>query len=163
MSFPFRGVLWTRAQRVWEMARQNPTPEYFGELAKKYSDDPGSSALGGEIPPIRKYGGQPVLEEKAFALSKGELSGIIQVDQHYIVLLCLGQTEPTVTDIEEVRDEIYKDLFEKKQRAAMAKYFQHLQDFSTIDNYLAGTSQSPRERLRAAGKSPKLQPVPARR
>ncbi len=132
-----------RAQRVWDMARTNPTTEYFAELAKKYSVDPSSSALGGQIPLIRKHGGEPVLEKEAFSLKEGELSSVVQVDQRYIILLCLGQTEPTTIDVEEARDAIYKDLFEKKQHAAMARYFQQMQDMATIDNLLTKTSQSP--------------------
>jgi hypothetical protein len=43
----------------------------------------------------------------------------------------------------EVRDELHADLFEKKQRIEMARYFTHLRESAAIDNLLAGTSQSP--------------------
>lgn len=132
-----------RAQRVWEMARNKPTVEYFGKLAEEYSIEPGSRALGGVVPPIKKHGGRPILEKEAFSLKPGELSGIIQVGQRYIILLCEGLTEPTKVDFAEVRKYIYEDIHEKKQRIAMAKYFEHLQDTASIDNYLAGTSHTP--------------------
>ena len=41
-----------------------------------------------------------------------------------------------------VKDELQKDLHEKKLRAAMAKEFDRLKETSQIDNFLAGTSQS---------------------
>ncbi|NLE39125.1 MAG: peptidylprolyl isomerase [Pirellulaceae bacterium] len=117
--------------------------DFFGNLAEQYSRDPGSKNLRGQVPPIRKFGGQPVLEREAFALQPGELSGIIQVDDMYVVLFCQGHTTPENVDLATVRDLIVEDLREKKLHQAMADYFQRLQDFSTVDNYLAGTTQSP--------------------
>jgi parvulin-like peptidyl-prolyl isomerase len=133
-----------RAQEVWEKARANPSPDFFGDLSAEYSIEPGSRALRGEVPPIQKYGGQPLLEKEAFALAAGELSGIIQVDrERYVILKCVGQTTPVAVEFAEVRDEIHKDIREKKLRMAMADHFVKLQDEATIDNFLAGTTQSP--------------------
>jgi parvulin-like peptidyl-prolyl isomerase len=133
-----------RAQRVWEMANSNRTPEYFGELAAEYSMDPSSKTLRGHVPPIQRHGGQPELEKAAFSLRPGELSSIIQVAANrYVILLCEGHTAPVDVDFAEVRDEIYADLYKKKLRIAMANYFQQLQDGATVDNYLAGTSHRP--------------------
>src|SRR5690606_30835786 len=68
-----------RAQEVWEKARKNPSPDYFGDLAAEYSVEPTSKALRGEVPPLGRHGGQPQLEKVAFELREGELSGVIQV------------------------------------------------------------------------------------
>ncbi|OHB73271.1 MAG: hypothetical protein A2V70_20210 [Planctomycetes bacterium RBG_13_63_9] len=62
-----------------------------------------------------------------------------------MILFCEGYTKPTEVDFDSVRDLIYEDVHEKKQRIAMAKYFQQLQDAATIDNYLAGSSQRPQK------------------
>jgi parvulin-like peptidyl-prolyl isomerase len=142
-----------RAQQVWEMARKKPTIEYFSDLAAEYSIEPGSRALRGEVPPIQKHGGQPLLEKEAFSLNAGELSGVVQVGGTYIILLCEGRTRPVGVSFEEVRDEVYLHVHEMKQRLAMAKYFGQLQDKATIDNYLAGTSHSPKK---PAGPQPTL-------
>ena len=132
-----------RTQRVWEMARANPTKEHFGDLAAQYSADPGGKALRGEVPPIQKHGGQPVLEKEAFSLQPGQLSSIIQVGTNrYAILFCEGRTDPVHVDFATVRNEIYADIHEKKLRIAMADQFQRLQDVATIDNYLAGTVHS---------------------
>ncbi len=132
-----------RAQEVWEKARRNPTAEFFGTLAEQYSIEPGSQALRGEVPPIRKHGGQPALEKEAFSLKPGELSSIVQIGDKYVILFCEGYTKPIDVKFEEVKEEIYKDIYEKKLRLAMAEYFEHLQDTAAIDNYLAGTSRTP--------------------
>lgn len=132
-----------RAQEVWEQARQNPTPEFFGQLAEKYSIEASSRALRGEVPPIQKHGGQPKLEEEAFSLQPGQLSGIVAMGDKFAILLCLGHTEPRHVEFAAVKALIQEDIHEKKLRLSMAQYFQNLQDNSTIDNYLTGTSHSP--------------------
>ena len=132
-----------RAQEVWQLARQNPTLENIGNLAETYSVDPTTKSLRGEVPPIRRWGGQPALEREAFALKPGELSGVVQVADRFMVLFCEGYTEPAQVSFAEVRDELHADLFEKKQRIEMARYFTHLRESAAIDNLLAGTSQSP--------------------
>jgi parvulin-like peptidyl-prolyl isomerase len=134
-----------RAQEVWRLARENPTAEKIGELAEKYSVDPTSRTLRGEVPPIQKYGGQPAIEREAFALKPGELSGVLQIADRFLVLFCEGYTVPAQVKFAEVRSELYDDIFEKKQRIEMARYFSHLREAATIDNFLAGTSQSPPE------------------
>jgi parvulin-like peptidyl-prolyl isomerase len=140
-----------RAQEVWQLARQNPTLENIGNLAETYSVDPTTKSLRGEVPPIRRWGGQPALEREAFALKPGELSGVVQVADRFMVLFCEGYTEPAQVSSAEVRDELHADLFEKKQRIELARYFTHLRESATIDNLLAGTSQSPTRPNAAAG------------
>jgi len=82
-----------RAQEVWDKARRNPSIEYFGDLATEYSIEPTSKSLRGEVPPIQRFGGQPQLENAAFKLQPGELSGIIQIRDKFIILRCEGRTE----------------------------------------------------------------------
>ncbi|MFM7250341.1 MAG: peptidylprolyl isomerase [Planctomycetaceae bacterium] len=132
-----------RAQEVWQLARQNPVPEAFGELAERYSVDPTTRALRGEVPPIQRYGGQPAIEREVFALRPGELSGVVQIADRFMVFLCEGYTEPRKVEFQEVRDELYIDIEDKKQRVEMARYFGHLREGAAIDNFLAGTSQAP--------------------
>jgi parvulin-like peptidyl-prolyl isomerase len=134
-----------RAQEVWRLARTNPTREHFGDLAEQYSVEAGSRALRGEVPPIQKNGGQPLLEREAFSLSPGEISSIIQVDQSFVILLCEGRTKPEMVELSEVRDNIYKDVHRKKLNHAMGNYFQQLRAQATIDNFVAGTTQSPKK------------------
>lgn len=132
-----------RAQEVWQLARDNPSVENFGLLAEQYSIDSVSRTLRGEVPPIQRHGGQPLLEKEAFALQPGELSGIIQIGETYVILLCEGHTQPRPVEFAAVRDLIYGDVYEKKLRMEMAKHFERLQAEAHIDNFLAGTIKSP--------------------
>jgi parvulin-like peptidyl-prolyl isomerase len=133
------------AKKVWKMATDNPDRNYFGDLAYQYSIEPASKTNRGEVPPIQKHGGRPTLEEEAFKLRAGEISGLVNVGDFWIVLYCLGQTTPVVQDFDAVKDELYNDLLEKKLRIAMDDKFAEMRDSAQIDNFLAGTSQPGRQ------------------
>jgi hypothetical protein len=132
-----------RAQEVWQMARENPTVDNFGLLAEQYSIDTVSRTLRGEVPPIQRHKGQKALEDEAFSLQPGQLSGIVQIGDNYVILLCEGRTEPRNIQLPEVRDLIYADVYEKKLRMEMARHFERLQSEAQVDNFLAGTVKSP--------------------
>ena len=133
-----------RAQEVWEAARQKPTVENFGELAAKYSIERSSRALEGQVPPIRRYGGQPILEEEAFALKPGDLSGMIQLDDKYVILFCEGYTKPIDVEFASVKKDIVEDIRDKKERLAMNEYYERMQESTTVDNFLdPAASHSP--------------------
>jgi len=129
------------AQEVWQMARDNSTEQFFGELASQYSVEPSSRSNFGKIPPLRRHSGQPMLEEAAFKLQPGELSGIIETGGQYVVLRSQGKTTPVVADLSAVRNELTKDILEKKQRQAMEKHLESLLSSAQIDNFLVPKSQ----------------------
>ncbi len=148
------------ALKVWNMASANPQAEYFGQLANQFSVEPASKANFGEVPPIQKHGGRPELEAEAFDLQVGEISKVVQVGDHWIVLYCLGRTQPRVTEFEAVRGELDSNIREKKLRLAMGKRFQSMREDAQIDNFLAGTSQTGKAAVRAAKQ---MQTAPVRR
>jgi parvulin-like peptidyl-prolyl isomerase len=130
------------AHKVFDLARQRPTDEFFGELAHQYSIEPMSRANFGKVPPIRMYGGQPLIEKEAFRLKPGEISSVLAMGDKYIVLRCLGRTKPVVEDISLVREELENDIREKKLRLVMTREFDRLRQSAQIDNFLAGTTQA---------------------
>jgi parvulin-like peptidyl-prolyl isomerase len=142
-----------RAVEVREMARANPTDAFFGELAQQYSIEPVSKANYGQVPPIRRYGGQPLLEDEAFRMKPGELSAVLAVGDKYIIMKCLGRTEPVVTDIGAVREELHKDIYEKKVRIAMADEFDRIKASARYVNYLTGEQHDPRKNNRVSAAS----------
>lgn len=146
-----------QAQKVWEMARANPTNDFFAELARQYSVEPSSRSNGGQVPPIRRYGGGAAIEEEAFKLKAGELSGLIAVGDQYIILRCLGRTSPVKADFATVKDELVADIQEKKLRILMNSEFDNTVASAQIDNFLAGTSQS--GRTSKVGQLPAIAPA----
>jgi parvulin-like peptidyl-prolyl isomerase len=132
------------AQKIWEMARDNPTDKFFGELAQQYSVEPVSSSNLGKVPPIRKHSGQPAVEKEAFSLKPGELSGIIATGGKYIILRCQGFTEPVVKDPAVVQQELMRDLKVKKTSVAMMDKMESLRESAEIDNFLVAQKKAPR-------------------
>lgn len=156
-----------RAHVVWEQAREALTKGYdhalatFSDLAAEYSIEAGSRSLRGEVPPIQKHGGQPLLEKEAFSLSKDNpLSGITQVGGTFVILFYEGRTTPIDTSFEEVKDLIYRDIHEKKLRVAMARTFDNLKDGSQVDNFLTGDIKSPKKKAERSRKKPVDPDVP---
>ncbi|OYP38952.1 peptidylprolyl isomerase [Rhodopirellula sp. MGV] len=129
------------AQKVWKMARDNPSEEFFGRLAEDYSVEPVSASNSGKVPPIRKYSGQPTIEREAFKLQAGELSAVIGVGDKYILLKCQGRTKPLVSDPNAVREELVRDLTERKFSAEMAQEFDKLKDAAEIENYFVAVQE----------------------
>jgi parvulin-like peptidyl-prolyl isomerase len=137
------------------MARRDPTADNFGQLAEQYSTEPGSRSLRGKVPPIQMHGGQPALEQQAFALKEGEISGVIQVGEKFVILFCEGLTKPEGVEMSEVASILRSDLHEKKIRLAMAKEFDRLQDAADVENIL-----DPKASHKPAPKAEKLEKSP---
>ena len=151
-----------QATNVFRMARANPTAKYFGELAFQFSVEPASRGNYGQVPPIARHSGRPTLEEEAFSLKPGEISKVVQVGEHWIILFCQGRTTPVVEDFDAVKDELKADILEKKMRFAMAEHFEKMRSSAQIDNFLAGTSQTGAQRTLTARQQSQNPNVPFR-
>ena len=130
------------AEDVWQQARQSLGEQPFGELAAKYSVETVSRSNFGKVPAIRRHSGQPTLEKAAFELAPGEISGVIALNDQYVVLYKQGETTPIVKDIEAVRPELHKEILEKKLRVAMQNQLDSMLKAAQIDNFLEQTTQS---------------------
>ena len=135
------------AQRVWAEARKNLTEKNFGDLCEQYCVDPNIRAIRGEVQPIQKHGGIPELESEAFKLNKGELSDIVTVGQTFIIMYCLGQTQPDNIPLADVKDLIIKDVRQKKIDVLMAEQVEQIMESGTWENLLSGEVHTPRGSL----------------
>ena len=121
---------------VGELGEEAPHSWLAINPRREYSIEPVSRANQGKVPPIRKHGGQPVVEEEAFRLKKGELSGIVAVGGKYIIMRCLGKTVPVVESIDDVRDELTAYLSERKVHSAMNVKFDNIRQQADVINFL---------------------------
>lgn len=144
------------AEDVFRQARQNTSEQSFGELAAKYSVEPVSRSNFGKIPAIRRFSGKPTLEKAAFDLLPGEISGVLAWGDQYAILYKQGETKPIVQEFEAVRDELTREIREKKLRVAMGERLDVMLKEAQIDNFLEGTvqngkvAQSAKQTLRTA-------------
>ncbi|MGF1723440.1 peptidylprolyl isomerase [Photobacterium nomapromontoriensis] len=92
----------------------------FAELAKTSSDDTFSAKNGGKLDWFERGVMDPAFEDAAFALNKGEVSGVVESDFGYHIIKLDDVKEPTVKPFADVHDEIVTEL--REQRAAEAFY-----------------------------------------
>jgi foldase protein PrsA len=150
-----------QASEIWNECNANP--DDFDRIAREKSSDPGTRSLGGVIPPIRMFGGNDQIEAAAFKMHEGEISPVIEVAQsRYVILKCEGRTEPVVTDIKDVWDELYRQVVEEKTQSAVATVFEQVKSKAQIQNFLANTATgTPRKAVKPA--SGEQQPAGAAR
>lgn len=132
-----------QASQIWEQAKANP--EDFARLASEVSAEPNSRALGGQVPPIRRYASPPnssqaKIEEQAFQMKPGEISPVMQLEDKFIILRCEKQTLPLATDIEQVRTDLTAQLREEKIQEAVGQVFLDIKSKAEIHNYLTRES-----------------------
>ena len=132
-----------RATEIWEKIKVNP--DDFESLARDYSVEANSRALGGTIPPIRKNseGTHEALRKAAFQFKEvGEISGIIQVGpSQYVVLKYEGRTEPVSHSVEDVQAQLHAELEEREVQKMVGETFEGLQKSARVDNFLTGESR----------------------
>ncbi len=106
------------------------------------------------MPPIRKHGGAPQIEEVAFKMKPGEISPVIEFQGQHWILKCEGHTDQVVTDPKEVWDDLYAQVTEEKTQLAVANTFTEIKDRAEIHNYLDRTSSTPGGKATTAKSAP---------
>lgn len=92
----------------------------FEDLAKKYSEDPGSKAKGGDLGWIIQGQTVPEFEKAAFSLPKGEVSDLIKTQYGFHIIKILDKETAHTKPFDEVKDSIRAPLLLQKvdQQAA---------------------------------------------
>ncbi|MGB8012894.1 MAG: peptidyl-prolyl cis-trans isomerase [Terriglobales bacterium] len=90
----------------------------FAKLAEKYSDDPGSAKLGGELGWIGRGRTVPEFEKAAFTLGKGQTSDLVKSSYGFHIIRVEDKQDAHLKTLAEVRSEIEARV--KQQKAAHA-------------------------------------------
>ncbi len=94
----------------------------FAELAKKYSDDPGSKDKGGEYPLMPTSGFDPAYAKAAMALNPGQTSGLVRSQYGYHIIQTEQKIAAGVKPLSEVKETIVKAIAQDKQGSALQSY-----------------------------------------
>ena len=90
----------------------------FADLAKKYSDDPGSAQEGGLLPPITRGRTVPEFEQAAFNTPKGQTTDIIRTSYGFHIIRVEDKQTARMKPLDEVKVQIEPAV--KQQKTAVA-------------------------------------------
>lgn len=88
----------------------------FAELAKKYSDDPGSKDKGGLYAGVVRGQMVPEFEQAAFTVKQGQISDVVKTQYGYHIVKVLKHEDARMKPFEEVKAQIATQF--KKQQAS---------------------------------------------
>jgi peptidyl-prolyl cis-trans isomerase D len=104
-----------RAKAEELLAAAKKAPDNFAELAKKNSQDPGSAANGGDLDFFTRGAMTKPFEDAAFALQKGEISGVVESEFGYHIIRLTDVKGAKQRSFDELKPELEAEI--KKQQA----------------------------------------------
>ncbi|RCS59810.1 SurA N-terminal domain-containing protein [Parvibium lacunae] len=128
----------TKALSVLAEVRRQPAR--FADLAKQYSDDPGSKTQGGDLSFFGRGAMVPAFDQAVFAMKEGQISDLIETEYgfHIIQLTAIkpGQSKP----LAEVKDALVAELRKQQAVKKFAEFvdqlnelvFKHPENFALI-------------------------------
>jgi peptidyl-prolyl cis-trans isomerase D len=112
----------TEAQhRAEDLLKQIKAGANFEELAKKYSEDPGSAKEGGSLGFIQRGRTVPEFEKAAFSLPKGQISDLVKSSYGFHIIRVDDKQEAHMKTLDEVKDEIEPVLKQQKAQQMAQK------------------------------------------
>jgi len=119
-----------KAYQLHEELKDNP--DKFAEYAKKYSEDPASSAKGGDLGFFSKEEMVPEFAEAAFSTKPGKLSDIVKTQFGYHIIKVVDRKEAGITPFDEIKTRIKRYLEEKKKMEAFQKLMEESKQSAKI-------------------------------
>src|ERR1700730_2992660 len=97
-------------QKAEDVLKQAKKGTNFEELAKKYSEDPGSKDKGGDLGWLMQGQTVPEFEKTAFGLEKGKISDLVKTQYGFHIIKVLDKETAHTKPFEEVKDSIRTPL-----------------------------------------------------
>jgi peptidyl-prolyl cis-trans isomerase C len=104
----------------------------FAAMAREYSED-GSAANGGGLDYIKRGYMPPEFDSAAFAMSKGEVSKVVQTKFGFHIIKVFDKKPAGITPYDEVKDFIRKFLQEELSKKKLLSYMEELKAKAKIE------------------------------
>jgi peptidyl-prolyl cis-trans isomerase D len=101
-------------KKAEDVSKQLKAGGNFAELAKKYSDDPGSAQNGGLLPPLTKGRTVPEFEQAAFNSPVGQTTDLIRTSYGFHIIHIEAKQQARLKPLDEVKPEIEAALKAQK-------------------------------------------------
>ncbi|MDR2788858.1 MAG: SurA N-terminal domain-containing protein [Candidatus Accumulibacter sp.] len=116
-----------RAEEVLKEVRKNSSR--FAELAKKYSQDPGSAEKGGDLGFFSRGAMLKPFEDAVFSQKEGDVSDLVESDFGYHIIKVTAIRETRQRQLSDVRAEIGNEL---KRQAASRQFAEAVEVFKNL-------------------------------
>jgi peptidyl-prolyl cis-trans isomerase D len=116
-----------KAEKVLQEVKAKPAR--FAELAKQYSDDPGSAAQGGSLGSFTREMMVKPFADAAFQMKVGEISGLVESQFGYHIIRLDGISGGAVVPFEQVKAELMREL---QAQEAARKFAEVAERFSNL-------------------------------
>ena len=107
------------AEQIAERARRG---EDFAALAKQYSKDPGSAAVGGDLNFFPKEQMVPQFSAAAFAMKPGDISELVETEFGLHIIKLTEKRDERTVPLAEISDKLGAFLKQKRQQQLMEQY-----------------------------------------
>ena len=113
-------------RRAEDLLKQLKAGTKFEDLARKYSEDPGSAKEGGSLGWIGKGRTVPEFEKAAFSLPKGQISDLVKSSYGFHIIRVDDRQDAHMKTLEEVKDQIEPNLKQQKAQQIAQKQAEDL-------------------------------------
>jgi len=113
-------------RRAEDLLKQLKAGAKFEDLARKYSEDPGSAKEGGSLGLIGKGRTVPEFEKAAFSLPKGQISDLVKSSYGFHIIRVDDRQDAHMKTLEEVKDQIEPNLKQQKAQQIAQKQAEDL-------------------------------------
>jgi peptidyl-prolyl cis-trans isomerase D len=113
-------------RRAEDLLKQLKGGANFEDLAKKYSEDPGSAKEGGSLGWIGKGRTVPEFEKAAFSLPKGQISDLVKSSYGFHIIRVDDRQDAHMKTLDEVKGEIEPILKQQKAQQMAQKQAEDL-------------------------------------